>query len=337
MNPLPLVDIEPHLQEYYGGTKAFLVDNSSLEQLRCPRLYQQKQLDRRDLVSAKAGANFGSTIHVGRAVRYRRCGANAVTPEVVIEINDAMQKWLAEHPQPLDDFRDYNHACTVMAAYNNNYGNEGFRIVTNAKDGTPLVEKSFALPFGKVNYPGQKEDTAIIYTGKIDLGIYDNHGLWSHDLKTAFQFGEMFDAQMAMDGGQLGYVWALKQATGVMPRGYIIDAVRIRRPSRKSEYDLSAPCDASDFKRMPFFVTEDTLDEWESNTKALIETIFWHHSRGYFPMHRWHCVGKYGKCEMYDVCSAARESREAILNGTLYEEYTWTPLNVPQLTTQQKG
>ena len=328
--PLPLIQVEPELQEYYGGKEAFLIDNSTLELLRCPRLYEYKGLRKREFTGTKAGANFGSTLHVGWAARYRRCESNSVSADVVIEINNAMQTWLGENPQPLDDFRDYNHACTVMTAYNNHYQNEGFQILKVKKpDGTEdlLVERSFALPFGTIC------GRAIIYTGKIDLGIHDNHGLWSQDHKTAFMFGDAFDAQMQMDGGQLGYCWALQKATGIMPRGYIIDAVRIRRPSRKSEYDQTAPVDASDFKRMPFFITDDTLDEWKEDVTKLIETIFWHHSNGYFPRHRWHCVGKYGKCEMYDVCSVGRESREAVLNGTLYEDYQWTPLNIPQIKT----
>lgn len=328
--PLPLIDIEPHLQEQYGGPKAFLIDNSTLELLRCPRLYQYKSLCRRDSVAEKAGANFGSTLHVGWAVRYRRCGVNAVDPVAAESINSAMAAWLLDNPQPMDDFRDLNHAQTVMAAYNAHYQNEGFQIVNVKKtsdDGViylePLVERSFALPFGLV------DGMPCIYTGKIDLGIYDNHGLWSQDHKTAFMFGDNFDAQMSMDGGQLGYLWALKQATGVMPRGYIIDAVRIRRPTRKSEYDLTAPVDASDFKRMPFFVTEATLEEWEENVRQLIHNIFEYHKHGYFPMHRWHCVGKYGKCEMFNVCSVGPESRESVLNSALYEDYTWSPLNLP--------
>lgn len=331
---LPLINVEPELQEYYGGKTAFLIDNSTLELLRCPRLYEYKGLRKREYTGTKAGANFGSTLHVGWAVRYRRCGSNPVGPEDAVAINETMAKWVGENPQPLDDFRDYNHACVVMAAYNNHYTSEGFKIVTvkKALDNKvlieePLVEKSFALLFGRIG------DHAIIYTGKIDLGIYDNHGLWSQDHKTAFMFGDAFDAQMQMDGGQLGYCWALFKATGVMPRGYIIDAVRIRKPSRKSEYDQTAPVDASDFKRMPFFITDDTIEEWKEDVNHLIKTIFYHHGMGYFPRHRWHCVGKYGKCEMFDVCSVGRESREAVLTGTLYEDYLWSPLNIPQIKT----
>ena len=195
------------------------------------------------------------------------------------------------------------------------------------KDGTPLVECTFCLPFGTV------QNTPIYYCGKIDTAIEDNNGVWSFDHKTAFQFGETFTAMMQMDGGQLGYCWALGQVLKRPVTGYIIDAVRIRRPTRASSRSVEfggveSPVDASDFARLPFPIPyASTLEDWRSDTLALIADILWHHDRGYFPRHRWNCTNKFGKCDFFEVCSAPREQREAILyHSTLYEESTWSPL-----------
>ncbi len=304
---------------------AFLIDNSTLSLLKCPRLYQYQSLNKKVLADSKAGRNFGSTLHVGWATRYRRCGNRPVGPEDVLAINDAMREWLMENPQPPDDFRNLGHAERVMAFYNLNYQMEPFDILTSPHSDKPIVESSFALPIGTV------EGVPLIYTGKLDLGTKDRNGTWAGpDHKTTFQYGASFDADMAMDGGQLGYTWALAQVLGERPRGYIIDGVRIRRPSssKATKYiEAPAPVDASDFKRIPFDVSQDVLDEWREDVLELVALIFNFHRRGHFPRYRWQCVNKYGKCDFYDVCSIPRASREAVLTSTLYEENTWSPLN----------
>lgn len=310
--PLPLID------------GAFLIDNSTLEKLKCPQLWYLEALRKRTLASSKAGRNFGSGLHIGWARRYRECLERPVTPEVTTLINDDMAKWFEEHPQPFDDFRTHAHACTVMAAYNAHYGLEPFKIITNPSTGKPIVEASFALPLGKVH------DTPIIWCGKIDLGTEDNNGIWAGpDHKTTFQFGETFDMQMARDGGQLGYTWALWQVLGKRPRGYIIDAVRIRRASKRSEYNDLPPVDASDFKRIPYDVTEENLTEWREDVLDSIEFLFHLYDTQHFPHWRWHCTNKYGRCDMYDVCSVAKGARESVLMSTLFEDNTWSPLNLP--------
>lgn len=324
MRPLPPI---PFIYDEVKAPKGALIfDNSTLELLRCPRLLEYKWLRKRELVANKAGRNFGSTLHAGWAVRYERCLNRAPQEADVIAINDAMGKWLEANPQPTDDFRNFDHACRVMAAYNANYANEPFRIVTNPKDGKPLVEASFCLPF---DY--EVDGHPVYYAGKIDTGIEDNAGLWSFDHKSAFQFGDTFTAQMQRDGGQMGYAWAMGQVLGVKPTGYVIDSVRIRKPTRgkKAEYaeTSGAPVDASDFQRLPFPVTEDDLAVWKENVKHLVDLAYSFYQRGFFPEYRWQCTNKYGKCDMFEVCSLPMAQRDMVLYETsLFEHSDWSPL-----------
>lgn len=317
--PLPLV----------GG--AFIIDNSGLEDLKCPRLFQYKQLNRKVAANARAGANFGSTIHRGLETRYNRCGPNRVDELTKVAIDADMLAWLAENPQPDMDFRDYNHACKMMAVYNNIYQNEQFKIVVSPTTSKPIIEASFCLPFGEIrlkepnpNLPNGGWFIPIYYSGKIDLGIQDNNGIWSFDHKTAFQFGESFDKQMAMDGGQLGYCWALGQVLGVKPQGYIIDAIRVRRPKKQDEFGGIDCIDGTDFKRTPYYVTDDMLAEWREDVMQLIKNIFDYHASGHYPRHRWQCTNKFGMCDFYDVCSTLRNQREMVLESGMYEENTWS-------------
>lgn len=307
--PLPLVD--GHL----------LMDNSGLDLARCPRLFELQFLRRRVLASSKAGRNFGSTLHAGLAVQYRQCDVKPITPEAIPLVHEAMRTWLETNPQPLEDFRNFNHACTVMQAYWDNYRGEPWKIIQN-QQGERIIEASFALPFRTVM------GIPVIWCGKIDTGIEDNNGVWSFDTKSAFQFGELWEAGMAMDPGQLGYVWALKQAVrpGTPVQGYIINGIRIRRPKKNDEYLGVAPVDHSDFLRIPHHVSDEIIDEWVENTVHLIEDIITYHQKGFFPMRRSQCVPKYGRCDMYDVCSTGLASRDSALESNMYEDNTWSPL-----------
>ena len=324
--PLPLVD------------GCLIFDNSSIEKYRCPRLWQYSELDLKSPVAARAGANFGSTIHRGLETRYNVCGTEPVDAPAVITLESAMFRWLEEHPQPEQDFRNFDHACKMMRVYNKIYGREAFRIIPNAH-GKPLIENSFLFPFAfwdghDVNPWTQDHDKAqdmvlaglspIYYSGKLDLGIEDNNGIWSFDHKTAFMFGEGFAKQMAMDGGQLGYTWALQQTTGRQPRGYIIDAIRVRRPTVKQGFTGESPIDATDFSRTPYDVTPDMLDEWRLDVMQIMKSILLNHTAGHFPRHRWQCVNKYGMCEFYDVCSTPRAQRDMVLNSGMFEENKWS-------------
>lgn len=324
--PLPLVD------------GCFLIDNSGLEKLKCPRAFQYSELNRKSPIASKAGANFGSTIHRGLETRYGLQGTEAVTQPTQVLIESAMREWLDQNPQPESDFRNFNHACKMMQVYNNIYKKEEFKILTN-QQGKPIIESSFALPFGIAYFEDsqwktrfwsgglsevKKEEIPIYYCGKVDLGIEDHNGCWSFDHKTAFQFGDTFDKQMAMDGGQLGYCWSLGQTIGRKPQGYIIDAIRVRRPTKKDEFTEKPPIDGTDFKRTPYYVSQDMLDEWKKDVLTLIQNFFAYHANNHFPRHRWNCTNKFGLCDFYDVCSTNQEQRDMILNGSLFEENTWS-------------
>ena len=311
--PLPLVPTK-------DGKLAYLIDNSTLETLVCPTIYKNKHLYKRELSAARAGRNFGAGLHVGWKERYMLCGSKAVDPTNEQTINAALATYFGEKPQPDDDFRTLEHAQKVMKAYNKRYTNEDFTILSRT-DGTPAVESSFAFPIGEV------QGVQIIYTGRTDMFIHNSEGDWVLDHKTAFQYGENWLKQMAVDSGQKGYVWAFAQLYGRCPRGYIVDGVRIRRPTKKDEYAGVPPVDNTDFQRIPQYVFPQELDDWRENVLLQVDSIFYRHKRGSFEMNRRECVGKYGPCDFYDVCMAMPEQRESILASSMFEELTFSPLN----------
>lgn len=304
-----------------------IIDNSMVEQLQhCPRSYQFKYLNRRIEAVPAPGRNFGSCLHAGLATRYKTFAEHAVTD--VTPINDALSAYLLANPQPENDFRNLDHAFGVMRAYNRAYPEESFKILATEKG--PIVESSFLLHIGSVS------GTPIKYAGRIDLGIQDSTGLWVVDHKTAFQFGKAFEAEMAMDTGQLGYCFAFRQVFGQKPNGYITNAIRIRKPTRSDAYEDRAPVDASDFKRLVTCVDDDRLEEFVDTVMHWARNLLDYHWRGTFPRvsGKKGCVAKYGQCEYYTVCQAPRPSRDGLLASSLYEDNKWTPINQEKEKTE---
>jgi hypothetical protein len=324
---------------------AFLVDNSGLELLRCPSEFYYSFVRRRRLVANKAGMNFGSTMHVAWARRYAECGSGLCSEETEASAREDMRKWLEAHPQPMGDFRDLQHAEKVLRAYNDFYKEERFRIFTNPRTNQPIVEQSFMLPFCSMVWNGcewlssnpidlnpHPENIPVYYCGKLDLAVEDDYGFWAGpDHKTAFMFGKGWEADMQRNPGQRGYVWALREITGRMPHGYIIDGVRIRAPRKVDVFLGEAPVSADDFKRIPVFVSPEDLSEWKENTEDKLQEVFTYGERNKWPQHENQCVRKYGICDFYDVCTVRKGAREQALEGNLYEDNKWSPLKNPNV------
>lgn len=310
--PLSLVD------------NTLIVDNSTIEQLQtCPRSWLFKYGLRRIAAIPAPGRNFGSCIHEGLAARYTRY-AEHQPPLEDVSVEVAMRAYMTANPPPENDFRTLDHALTVTRVYNEVYGNEAFKIL--AIPAGPLVEKSFLLPIGQV------EGINICYAGKIDLGVRDTTGLWVIDHKTAFQFGQQFEKEMAMDTGQLGYCWAFSQIFGQRPLGYITNAIRVRKPGRKLDelgnINQTAPVDKTDFNRLLTVVTQEKLDEFVETVHDWARFLIRCHNDQRFPRTsgKKGCVAKYGVCEYYDVCNAPKETRENLLASSLFMDNEWTPL-----------
>lgn len=310
-----------------------ILDNSTLDLLRCPRELYLVTIRKLELAGAKAGRNFGSTLHHGCEARYKNAGTDAPTPDTIATANEAMNRWLQANPQPEEEFRNFDHACRILAFYNNLYEREPFHLLANPSTGKPIVEQPFLVQFATVN------GIDCWYSGKIDLAIENNDGCWVLDHKTTFQFGKGWEKSMARDSGQLGYVWALSKLLKRKVNGYIIDGIRVRRPGserssarrRNSEFGeptpSTPPVDATDFVRIPHFIQDSQLAQWEKSTIQKIALFINLIQNDIFPEFHQMCVRKYGPCDFYDACSLPPESQEMMLTSQHYRTRDWSPLN----------
>lgn len=334
MTPLPL---------QHG---ALFFDNSFLESFQgCDRQTLYKQLRRRHLAAARPALNFGTAIHRALDLRYSRFGSDL--PSNPLDLSSykddrasMLLEYFSKNPNPEDDFRNVNWAVEVLQQYDERYNLEPFTLVL--RDGKPVVEQAFAIPFALYNrlshilLPWEQswvlealtdeEHIPIIFTGRIDLPVEWSGDRFIMDHKTTSILGESFWDQYRMSAQPVGYCWAWHKATGEMPKGFAINAIRVRPLPGKPVGGPSKWWEES-FQRNREYIFDRHLVEWHSNTLSQLDQFFYNVRKDVWPMKRLWCVGKFGKCQFYDVCISAPEDREVLLGSDNYLDYEWSPLD----------
>lgn len=312
------------------GIPCLMFDNSTLSKLNvCPKEFAISWLLKRTASGDKPALNFGGGMHLGLAHRYKALGSQPVTDTAAQEINAIFSEHFEKNPQPVGDHRTLELAQNTMNVYNKTYKKEDFEVV-NGPDGL-LVESSFMVRLAdmEVLINGLLDVVRIYYIGRIDLIVRDSSGLWVLDHKTTSVLGQSLWDDMRMTPQMLGYMWACEQTLGTMPVGYIVNALRVKRPTKKDEYFSDGGITKEDFARMPEYKTAEDVARWKRNTIALIKEMFYHYNEGYFPEKRSWCVGKFGKCQFYEVCSLPERSQASVLSSGMFADNVWSPLNKP--------
>ena len=179
--------------------------------------------------------------------------------------------------------------------------------------------------FGK-----QGKAIPIYYHGFIDLLISRNGLLYVMDFKSTSQLGQSYWDDKKAIAQPKGYSWALEQLLGVKVHGYLIRAIRTvpppkyvaeGRPNTKGEFKKISDWWDESLSQQSFELSPGELDEWRDNAIAQVKQFFYHHSQGLFPQNKSVCVGKYGKCQYYEVCSTFPVAdREILLNSSLFKD-----------------
>src|SRR2546423_2415653 len=297
---------------------AFWLDNSTLSAWKeCSRKYEYDSLELRRATFTKAALNYGKGIHVALAGLALSCG-NTYTNANLDQLNKLLATHFERFPQPPDDHRTLGLAQETLRRYISTYEIEPWTIKT--ANGFPMIERLLWFP-GFSNYKG----TPINLYGLLDLVVEKHDGIWIVDRKTTSMLGTMFDYEMAMTAQMKGYCWLFKKAFQIVPMGFIVDAIRSLAPSEKAlaNKTLLEKWWHEQFRRLPFFVNEDQLDEWEETTKQQIDEMCWQADRQIWPMNDNSCVSKYGRREVYDACSLPKEQRPVALASNFFEENDW--------------
>lgn len=246
--------------------------------------------------------------------------AQPLSPELQAYLDTLHAPWTQMFPgyQPaLDDFRTESFMIDTLRAYNKQYPTDPFEPLFD-EDGLPLVELSFAARLCSFSIPTISPNPITIYwSGRLDLPTrWPDKTIWNVDYKTS-TMDTGFD-EYCNDQAQLGYLWALWKKTGIMPKGFMIDQILWRAPTKSGK--------GTEFRRHMESVVPERIEEWEENTIRIFEDILHDYARSYFPMETKWCKGKFGCCPYLDICKLPPQNRDVLLNSTFYKDVTWSPL-----------
>lgn len=321
---LPLID------------NCLFLDNTTLEKFTtCPRSAEYYTIHKRDINRSSDATNYGSAIHEALAAHY--IGSDLPSQHA------ALLKWFASNPQTSDDcWRTPDLAVELVTKYNKNYPGEVFEVI-KTDEGKPMVELPFAIPLGKVAYEAivegfyidhfgnrtkyttgiaknfEPREITIVWTGRIDALVCENNMTFVLDHKTTSQMGAGYFDEFENSSQMLGYMWAAQHLLKSKVHGVIINALCTRKPTKTGK--------GIEFQRNRIFPDSDRITEWHHDTLTIVSDFIMMAQRNYFPMHRKWCVGKYGKCPYYDVCTLPASQREQFIASDLYKDVTWSPLN----------
>jgi len=312
--PPPLSD---HTHEHFPNLQSILIDNSlfidnsTLETFTtCPRAAFYQLGLKRTISRKKAALGFGGAVHKILEQRYLR-GTNPLLgedPKLCLQAGLDILKDSAIDPE---DFRTPDYLIEVWDKYQAKYPVETFEVV----DG--FVEKEFAIPLGVV-YAGSLE-VPVVWTGRIDAIIGDRDLYRVLDHKTTTMMGPSYFEEFNISSQMMGYTWAASHLLGREINGVLINAIALRKPTKTGK--------GIEFERMHVYITPENLVEWRNNTLYVIGDLLRYWAQNYFPMHTKQCVGKYGRCQYYDVCTLPQSQRLTMLNTNLYEKTSWNALS----------
>jgi hypothetical protein len=306
----------------------FTIDNSTLERfMTCPRSSEYFVINRRTAANISPALNFGKAIHIG--IENLLLGHS---------LNDAilsMEPSFIASPPPEGDYRTFDMAVSVLQKYHTTYFPPVFNVVTH--NARPFVEQPFDIILGEIDvyatlpYTEQQlllspsTDNVFVskfiphWTGKLDAAVtYVNNDLWIMDHKTTSMGGQGFFDEFNLSSQTIGYAWALERMLKKRPNGFVLDAIICRRPTKTGK--------SIELMQQRYVYDEWALKEWEENIKTLVADFLSHTLRGLFPQATKWCVGKYGRCPYFDVCTLPPENRRAMLSSGQFMNATWSPL-----------
>lgn len=315
----------------------FRIDNSSLEAFNtCPRSAEYRLVENR--VSHPSSALvFGSAIHAGLEAWYKLVqydeqpdfeSAMRMAFDVASQVyNKEMQACTASGFG--DDWRNLDRVIDTLHRYFSHYQFDDVEVYDSH------IEQAFSAPLAIITFnksvPGyyvkdmeQAESVFVnkihvYWTGRIDLIVKDQGGLWVMDHKTTSMLGPTFWDNFVLSSQMIGYCWAAEKVVVREPiKGVIVNAIAGRKPTRTGV--------GTEFHRRHFYYSEDQILAWKKNTIALVGNFLSALKSGFFPMSTTWCIGKYGKCRYHDVCSLPEKDKLPYLYSDYYSDNTWSPL-----------
>jgi len=317
------------------------IDYSAISRfMECPRAGENRIIRAREAAKEQVATNFGRLFHQLEEKRLRY----GLNDEVKKQQQDKIDEHFNIFPVPPDEYRTGSRMLDVITKYNEIHATDQYPEKVLVIDGQPFVERPFKLelctieinaqiPYDASLLLPQREDDYlhqplyvskihVVYVGKIDTSLLDATGLWVVDSKTSSRGGREFEEAFRLSLQTRGYVWAMKRIVEESLRdkvmGLIMNAVIIR--------PLTKTGTGTTFSRHTYFYSDDSIQEWEDNMKAIISDFLAHMQRGFFPQHARSFMSPCAHCDYNENCPLPRNQRATDLASPLYRDVTWNPM-----------
>lgn len=307
--------MKPKGEILLDGDTLFL-DNSSVDEFLCSRKFEYSRVMRKRPAVTKPALTFGSAIHLALKLRYRR-GCGPVSSDTEARQMYLLEKFWEKNPTSINDYRTLDLAQQAIRDYNQSYRQEPFSMCQHAEFDS-LVEEAFAVPIGTVG------SVKVIWMGRIDMAVEQDGKLYVFDHKTTSMGGEFVTQDYYLSSQFKGYAWALSSLLKRPVQGAMVNVLVIRKPAKIRGK-------GNEFLRVTVNYDEYILEEWRNNMLNTASDILHCYDRGVFPMQTKACVGRYGRCEFFDVCTLTPAARLPYLESGAYESNTWTPFRDDEL------
>jgi len=306
------------------------IDNSTFEYaVTCPRSFEFYALKKRESNVERAALEFGSKIHEILEARYRL--GTTLTPTVEAAMSAKCHEVFATYTPPEDDYRTITLATQFITEYNRSYPVEGFEVV-NLSNGTPAIELPFAVPIGELaidstipvrdaggNVSFQQVGTVtVIWKGRMDMLTRRDGNIYPLDHKTTSMMGPSYFKDFELSHQVSGYSWAVWKLLGIMPTGFIINGLGIRKPTKTGK--------GFENQRYTVNITADRIHSFVDDTLQILSTLIHYLIEQRFPKGTKWCQGKYGACQFFDVCTLPTNQQDMMLATNQYKTVTWDPL-----------
>lgn len=182
------------------------------------------------------------------------------------------------------------------------------QLIDQANDRSGYAPNELYVPINSVR---------VFFTGRIDLVAELDRRPVPVDYKTCSVDGKAFWDYFQVSPQFTGYLKAVR-LHGIDAREFLVDALIARPPTATGV--------ALDFARQSFTRTALQFARWEDDflysVKQFVDQLAHKPMRNYTA-----CIGKYGACAFFDVCTMhSEDSANRLLNSSFYAPRTWSPL-----------
>lgn len=273
----------------------------------CERLYALSHILHRKSRFTKPALSFGSVMHVGLDeiyTAYQEDDQAGRTRDIVAAAERAITTMRATNfEDPEDDYRTLARAETVLIDYLKKYQED--------RDFQQIV---FTETAHDVSFPD-----GFKWGGIMDLWVQYLGGDYPVEHKTTSRFGQYYYDDMYRSPQAMGYYLTGAALRGLWPQGVLYNVIVVRKTN-------------NEFDRRPLVYPHWLVDECRRMQIQNYREIYAKRAAMESQDDAWNpeiwkpnfynCVGKYGRCAMYDACHAPPQNRDFVLNNE-YEEKVW--------------